>query len=128
MLSRRELIATSAALVALRTTGSVVEAAGRMSLAMHQNTSSRAGFRPSLDGWAKAGITQVEITSGLLDQFLKTDSLATAKRVFTDLNLTPVSGACGVGGLIEPNPERAVAVDNFKKRCEQWAELGIPRI
>jgi sugar phosphate isomerase/epimerase len=128
MVSRRELLITSAALVALRTTGSVAEAASRMSLAMHQNTSSRAGFRPSLEGWAKAGITQVEITSGLLDPFVKTESLATAKRVLTDLNLSPVSGACGVSGLIEPNPERAVAIDTFKKRCEQWAELGIPRI
>jgi 2-keto-myo-inositol isomerase len=129
MLSRRALLLTPAALLALRSAQSVAEAAGgRMSLALHQNTSSRAGFRPSLEGWAKAGITQVEITSALLDQFLKTDSLAAAKRVCADLNLKPVCGACGVTGLIEPNPERAGAVDNFKKRCEQWAELGIPRI
>ena len=129
MLSRRELILTPAALLALRASQSRAEAAsGRMSLAMHQNTSSRAGFRASLEGWAKAGITQVEITSTLLDQFVKTDSLAAAKRLLADLNLTPVSGACGVNGLIEPNPERAAALDSFRKRAEQWAELGIPKI
>ena len=129
MLSRRELLLTPAALMALPSATSLVSAAGgRMTLALHQNTSSRAGFKASLEGWAKAGITQVEITSGLLDPFLKTESLATAKRVFTDLNLTPVSGACGVNGLIEPNPEHAAAIDNFKKRCEQWATLGIPKI
>lgn len=128
MLSRRELLLTPAALVALTSLESVAEAAGKMTLALHQNTSSRSGFRGSLEGWAKAGIKQVEITQNLLDQFLRTESLATAKRVFTDLNLTPVSGACGVIGLLESGAERAAAVDNFKKRCEQWAELGIPKI
>lgn len=129
MLSRRELLITPAALLALRSAAPVIEAAaGKMSLALHQNTSSRAGFRPSLEGWAKAGIRQVEITNNLLDQFLRTDSLPAAKRVMADLNLTPVSGACGVTGLIEPNPERATALDAFRKRCEQWAELGIPVI
>jgi sugar phosphate isomerase/epimerase len=130
MLSRRELLLTPAALAALTWMDDSPAAAadGRMTLALHQNTSSRAGFKPSLEGWAKAGITNVEITSTLLDQFIKTESLATAKRVFADLKLTPVCGACGVTGLIEPNPERATAVDAFKRRCEQWAELGIPKI
>lgn len=116
---------TPAALLALRTAQA---ADGKMSLALHQNTSSRAGFRPSLEGWARAGIKNVEITNNLLDGFLKTDSLAAAKRLLGDLGLTPVSGACGVGGLIEPNPERATALDNFKKRCEMFATLGLPRI
>ncbi len=130
MLSRRELLAAPAALLALRTLDpSVVAAAGGpMSLALHQNTSARAGFRPSLEGWARAGIRKVEITNNLLDQFLRTDSLQAAKRVLADLNLEPVSGACGVTGLIEPNPERAQAIDAFKRRCGQWAELGIPVI
>jgi sugar phosphate isomerase/epimerase len=129
MLDRRQLLLTPAALLALRATQITADAARpRMSLALHQNTSSRAGFRPSLEGWARAGITQVEITNNLLDQFLRTDSLAAAKRVFTDLKLTPVCGACGVTGLIEPHPERPAAVEAFKRRCEQWAELGIPKI
>jgi sugar phosphate isomerase/epimerase len=125
MLSRREIMLTPAALLALRTAAA---ADGKMTLALHQNTSSRAGFRPSLEGWARAGIKNVEITNNLLDGFLKTDSLAAAKRLLGDLGLTPVSGACGVGGLIEPNPERATALDNFKKRCEMFATLGLPRI
>ncbi|MBS1817654.1 MAG: sugar phosphate isomerase/epimerase [Acidobacteria bacterium] len=129
MLSRRDLLLTPAALLAVPAAGSIVAAAGgRMTLALHQNTSSRAGFRGSLEGWARAGITQVEITQNLLDQFLKTDSLAAAKRVLDDLHLTPVSGACGVIGLLESGPARAAAVDSFKQRCEQWAELGVPRI
>ena len=125
MVSRRALLLTPAALLAVR---SIQAAGGKMTIALHQNTSSRAGFKPSLEGWAKAGITQVEITSNLLDAFIKTDSLAAAGRVFTDLGVKPVSGACGVNGLLEPNPGRAAAVDNFKKRCEMWATLGISHI
>src|SRR5215471_7764268 len=95
MISRRDLLLTpAAAFLAPRIAERVVDAApGKMSLALHQNTSSRAGFRASLEGWAKAGITQVELTSGLLDQFLKSDSVAAAKRLLSDLNLKPVSGS-----------------------------------
>jgi sugar phosphate isomerase/epimerase len=99
-----------------------------MTLAIHQNTSSAAGFRKSLEGWAKAGIKNVELTNNLLDEFLKTDSLPAAKRLLTDLGLTPVSSACGVFGLWEPNPKRAAQLDAFKKRCEQFAALGLTKI
>lgn len=105
-----------------------VSAQGKMTLAMHQNTSAGAGYRGSLEGWAKAGIRQVEITNTLLDEFLKTDSLAAARRVLTDLGLTPVCGACGVTGIFEPNPNRAAALENFRKRCEMFRELGFTRI
>jgi sugar phosphate isomerase/epimerase len=129
MLSRRELLLTpAAAAVAATLSESRAGAAGTMSLSLHQNTSSRAGFRASLEGWAKAGITQVELTNNLLDQFLKTETPAAAKRVLADLNLKPISGACGFVGLLDPNPDRAAAHDNFKKRSETWAELGIPLI
>src|SRR5579872_2380048 len=130
MLTRRDLLLTSAAAFAASGVfdAPVLEAAGGMSLSLHQNTSSRAGFRGSLEGWAKAGITHVELTSNLLDQFLKDESLGAAKRLLADLNLRPVSGACGVAGLLEANPDRAAAIESFKKRCEMWAELAIPLI
>ena len=124
--SRREILWSSAALLAAGR--GTARAATKMTLALHQNTSARAGYKGSLEGWAKAGITQVEITNALLDQFLATETLAAAKRVFADLNLTPVSGACGVAGLLEPNPGRTAALDAFKKRCAMWADLGVPRI
>ena len=102
-------------------------ATGKMTLAIHQNTSAGAGYRKSLEGWARAGIKNVEITAALLDDFLKTDTLDAARRVLTDNGLTPVSSASGVGGLIEPNPNRSAAVDNLKRRCEQFAALGLSR-
>jgi len=72
---------------------------GGMTLAIHQNTSAGAGYRKSLEGWARAGVKNVEITAQLLDDFLKNDSLAAAGRVLTDNGLTPVSCACGVQNL-----------------------------
>jgi sugar phosphate isomerase/epimerase len=99
-----------------------------MSLAIHQNTSAAAGYRRSLEGWARAGITNVEITVQLLDEFLKTDSLAAAKRVLTDLGLTPVSCACGVQGIWEPNPNHAAGLEDLKRRCAMLGELGLKRL
>jgi 2-keto-myo-inositol isomerase len=125
MLSRRTLLSTPLALIATR---AVAVAAGKMTLAIHQNTSSGAGYRKSLEGWSRAGIKHVEITAALLDEFLKTDTLAAAGRVLSDLGLTPVCAACGVGGLWEPNPGQAASLEAFKKRCEMFATLGLPRI
>ncbi len=125
MLSRRAILTTPVALVAAR---AVSAASSKMTLAIHQNTSDGAGYRKSLEGWARAGIKHVEITASLLDQFLKTDSLAAAGRVLTDLGLTPVSAACGVQGLWEPNPDHAAALDDLKKRCEMFGALGLSRI
>ena len=87
MLTRRSVLLTPVALMAAR----AASAAG-MTLAIHQNTSAGAGYRGSLEGWAKAGVKNVEITNTLLDGFLKTDSLPAAKRVLTDNGLTAVSG------------------------------------
>ena len=124
MLSRRAMLLAPVALMAARG----ASAAGKMTLAIHQNTSAGAGYRGSLEGWSRAGVRYVELTNTQLDGFLKTDSLAAARRVLTDLGLTPVCCACGVGGLWEPNPTRTASLENFKKRCEMFAALGLTRI
>ncbi len=85
---------------------------GTMTLRLHQYTSAGAGFRRLLEGWARAGIKDVEIASTMLDEFLKTETIAVAGRLISDLGLTPVSAACGVVGLWEPNPNRAAALDS----------------
>ncbi len=108
--------------------GAAGAASGKMTLCLHQYTSAGAGFRKSLEGWARAGIKNVELTSALLDEFLKTDTLAAAGRLISDLGLTPVSATCGVPGLWEPNPNRASSLDSFKKRCEMFASLGLAKI
>jgi sugar phosphate isomerase/epimerase len=124
MPSRRELLLLPAALLGAR---AMQTREGTMSLAIHQNSSLRAGYRGSIEGWARAGIRYVEINHTLLEAFLETDSLAAAKRVLRDAGVTPVSASCGVGGLIEPNPQRPDALDRLKRRCETFATLGVPR-
>jgi sugar phosphate isomerase/epimerase len=95
---------------------------------MHLNTSSAAGYQRALEGWAKAGIKNVELTANHLDEFLKTNSLQAAKRVLTDNGLTAVSANAGAPGIFEPNPKRAEALENLRRRCQQFGELGLPRI
>ena len=125
-LSRREILLAP---VALAATSAVTTAAEKkMTLAIHQNTSNGAGYRKSLEGWARAGIKDVEITNVLLDEFLKTNSLTSARGVVTDLGLNLVHAATGVTELWEPNPNRATALENLKRRCEMYANMGLNRV
>ena len=123
--SRRTILLAPVALAAAR---ALSAASRKMTLALHQNTSAGAGYLKSLEGWSRAGIKYVEITNTLLDEFLKTEALAAARRVLTDLGLTAVSGGTGVTGLWEPNPNRAASVDNLKRRCEMFAQLGLTHV
>jgi 2-keto-myo-inositol isomerase len=124
VLTRRDVLASPLSLAVLQARPQ----AGRMTLGLHQNTSAGAGYRRSLEGWAKAGIRNVELTAPLLDEFLKTDTLAAARRVLTDNGLTPVSAASGAPGIFEPNPNRAAALDTLRRRCETFAQLGLTQI
>jgi 2-keto-myo-inositol isomerase len=124
MISRRVMLASPLALMAVRE----ASAAGKMALALHQQTSAAAGYRSALEGWSRAGIKNVELTAASVDAFLKTDSLAAARRLLTDLGLTPVSSASGAFGIWEPGPNRAAAVETFRRRCDMFAGLGLTRI
>jgi 2-keto-myo-inositol isomerase len=124
MLSRRTVLITPLAAAAIP-----VSAAGpKMTLCIHQNTSRAAGYRKSLEGWAKAGIKNVELTDVMLDEFLKTEDLATARRVVTDHGLTPVSCAAVQPDFWLPSPNRAALLDTWKKRCEQFSSFGLTHI
>ena len=128
MVTRRTLLAGSLVMpIASMAAGQSVPP-GRMHLSLHQTTSRRAGYRRALEGWAKAGVTAVEITDVMLDEFLATDTLAAAKRAITDLGLTPVSSAAVLPDLWIPGPERAASLETWRKRCDQFATLGFPKI
>jgi sugar phosphate isomerase/epimerase len=103
-------------------------ATGTMQLAMHQNTSRGAGFRGSLEGWARAGIRFVEITDVLLDGFLENDTLEGARKLVDDLGLTPVSAAAVLPDVWIPGPARAASLETWRKRCEQFKFLGLEKI
>lgn len=100
----------------------------KMTLSLHQNTSRAAGYRASLEGWAKAGIQYVELNDGVVDGFLETDTLAAAKQILADNDLTPVSGAVIAPDLWLPGPERETALQTWRRHCEQYAELGLPKV
>lgn len=124
MLPRRSFFLAPLALAPRRSEA----AEGKLTLSLHQYTSAGAGYRRSLEGWTKAGIRYVEPAATLLDDFLKNDTLAAAKRILTDNGLSVVCGAAGTTGLWEPNPKFAENLEAFKKRCEQFAELGAPLV
>jgi sugar phosphate isomerase/epimerase len=120
MLTRRDLIAASAAMP-------LPAAAGTMHLCLHQTTSAGASFRDSLEGYARAGIRYVELIPPLVQKFLQQDTVATAKRLLTDLDLHAVSMG-GPRGLAEPNAGRADALDQLKRVASLAADLGIDRV
>jgi 2-keto-myo-inositol isomerase len=124
--SRRTILRTS--LVLTGTSAALVAARKKMTLAIHQTTSAGAGYRKSLEGWSRAGIRFVELSNAPLDDFLKTDDLAAARRILADLGLTAVQGATGVTGLWEPNANRSASFENLKKRCEMYALLGLKSV
>jgi 2-keto-myo-inositol isomerase len=106
-----------------------VEAAERkMTLCMHSNTSAAAGYRKALEGWAKAGIKNVELNALFVDDFLRSDTLDGAKKVLSDNGLTAVHGAVAVDGLLEPDPNQAAAIEQFKRRLEMFRTLGVRKV
>src|SRR5437667_1589799 len=128
MISRRTLLMASLAGPLVKAASAQTRPSGKMTLSIHQNTSRGAGYRKSLEGWAKAGIKNVELTDAMLDDFLKTDTLAAAKGVVTDLGLTPVSSAAVLQDIWIPGPARAASLETWKKRCEQFATIGLQKI
>jgi sugar phosphate isomerase/epimerase len=124
MLSRRQVLTTPLALAAT----SAQAATTKMVLCMHQNSSLGIGYRQCLEGWARAGIKYAELAAQPLDDFLKTESVATATRVLSDAGLAAVSCGAGLADIVNPNPNRATALDALKRRCELFTQFGIGRI
>ena len=128
MVSRRTVLLAPLAATVARPAAAQTSPSGPMRLAMHQNTSRAAGFRGSLEGWARAGIRYVELGAPLLADFLRTDTLPAARRLLEDLDMTPVSAAVVLQDLWLPGPEREESLEAWRRGCEQFAELGLPLI
>ena len=128
MVTRRAVLIWSLAAALPRVLRAQGAGENQMLLSIHQNTSAAAGFRGSLEGWARAGIRYVELSDRLLDAFLGNDTLQAAGRILADSGLTPVSGAAVLPDLWIPGPERAASLDTWRMRCEQYRELGVERI
>jgi sugar phosphate isomerase/epimerase len=124
LLSRRSLVLASV----LPATVRAASAPSRMMLCMNQNTSLAAGYRKSLEGWSRAGIKYVELSAPLVDDFLKTDNKAAARRILSDLDLTAVSCLSAVTDLWNPGPNQQGALDALRSRCDLMSALGIDRL
>ena len=118
MLTRRTAILSSAAMAARP---------GTMSLCIHQTTSLAAGYRRSLEGYAKAGIKYVELIPAHIREFVQKEGMPAAKKLLSDLGLKAVSGS-GVTGLAEPGPARAKALEDLKPVAEMMTALGVDRL
>ena len=80
VLNRRHLILSALApAIPLRA------APGSMQLCMHQTTSAAAGYRKSLEGYARAGIKYVEVVFPHLEPFVKTEGMPAARKLLSDL-------------------------------------------
>ena len=128
MLSRRSLLLTPVAATLARAVNAQSAASGKMQLAMHQNTTRAAGFRASMEGWARAGIQYAELGAPQLSAFLETETLATARRLLGDLGLTPVSAAVVLPDIWLPGPARADSLEAWRRGCEQMAEMGLQKV
>lgn len=128
MFTRRSLLALPIVAGVARALHGQSLSEGKMQLALHQNTSAAAGYRGSLEGWARAGIRYVEVTDVLLDEFLASDTLLGARKVLDDLGLTPVSAAAVLPDVWIPGPEREASLETWRLRCEQFAELGLVKL
>jgi len=123
MLTRRSVLLASA--------GPLCAAAANqntsMQLCMHQTTSAAAGYRRSLEGYARAGIRFVEVIPQHYEEFVRTEGMPAARRLLSDLGLKAVSSG-GVRGLAEPGPARNKALEELKARVEMVAALGVDRM
>jgi sugar phosphate isomerase/epimerase len=128
MLTRRTFLIAPIATAVAGALHAQSAARGKMLLSMHQNTSGAASFRDSLEGWARAGIEYVELTDTRLDAFLQTDTLTGARAILDDLGLMPVSGAAVLPDLWIPGPARAASLETWRRRCDQFATLGLEKI
>lgn len=128
MVSRRTVLLAPLAGAVAGIATNATAANGKMSLCMHQGTSRGAGYQKSLEGWAKAGIKNVELSDTLLDGFLKDDTLAAAGRLYKDLGLTAVSSQAVLPDMWIPGPARAASLETWKKRCDQFSTLGVPKL
>lgn len=97
-----------------------------MYLCMHQTTTAAAGYRRSLEGYAKAGIRYVEVIPPHVDEFVKQEGMPAARRLLTDLGIKAVASGGG-RGVVQPKPERA-ALEEIKRLGETLAALGVDRM
>jgi sugar phosphate isomerase/epimerase len=123
-MNRREFFAMTASgpLVAQAT-----RSARPLVVCVHQVSSNGFDYRASLEGYAKAGIRAVEVVLAKAKEFADQSSAKAARTLLDDLGLKAVSSSNQLG-IVEPNPNRAKALDDLKWKCELAQILGADRL
>jgi sugar phosphate isomerase/epimerase len=98
-----------------------------MQLCLHQTTTLAAGFRKSVEGYARAGYRLVEVIPPHLREIAQSEGIPAARRLLSDLGLRAVSSG-GVHGLCEPHPNRAQALDELRRLLDLIAGIGVDRM
>ncbi|MBO0937664.1 sugar phosphate isomerase/epimerase [Fibrella sp. HMF5335] len=88
----------------------------------------KLGFIGELETAARAGFRSVEVWVGTMQEYLKTNTPAQARRRISDLGLT-VENAIGFAPWIVDDAEaRQRGLDQMKREMDQLAQLGCKRV
>ncbi len=86
-----------------------------------------AEFRAAMEAYHRAGFRAVELWLDSVEPFLKKESVAVAKRVMSDLELSP-AGACCEGDVFFPRlADRDKRFNSLKRKLDLSRELGARR-
>src|SRR5262249_30888220 len=99
-----------------------------MNPCINQVTTLSNPFEADLEAYARSGWEAVELWLTKLETFLKGRSLAEVKAMLADRGLR-AAGASSQGGLLlSTGAEREAHWDDFRRRLDLLAELGVPAL
>jgi sugar phosphate isomerase/epimerase len=134
-LNRRQFLTVAAAVPPLLQTrgGTSAPSASGLFVSIHQASTARFDFRPSLEGIAKAGVRAVEVDLAKARQFaqLPGESPASARRLLDDLGLKAVSSSNHLGFVDATAAQLASgnsSIEELKWKVEMAQALGCDRI
>jgi sugar phosphate isomerase/epimerase len=130
--NRREFLAVAAAMPLLaQGRGAQTPSAAApkaMFVSIHQASTASFDFKTSCEGIAKAGVRAVEVDIAKVQQFVRTETLATAKRLLDDLGLKAVSSSNHLGFVDSTAAQLQGSLDQLKTKLEVVQAVGCDRI
>lgn len=99
-----------------------------MKPALGQICSLGSSFEDDLNGYADASGAAIEFWLTKLEDYLETHSVADVKRLAGDRGLAFAAAAFQGGLLLSQGEARRVAWNQFERRLDLCAELGVPTI
>ena len=96
--------------------------------AISQCSTLASPFREELEQYSGCRMNHVEIWLPKLEAWLKTESVETTSRLFSDLGIIPIAGSIQ-GGLLRPAGEsRKAHEEHYRRRLDLMQALGIPQV